>query len=337
MRHSALLLLAAVLFMGAPAMAQQVDESARAAARQVGKEGLNAYKQGQYEAALVKLNRAYAVVSAPTLGLWTARAMAQLGQLVEASERYLEVTRLEVTGGDVELQKEAKTVAAEEREKLLPRIPQLKLVVDGAPPSQVQVQLDGKDVPPALLALKRPTNPGVRRAVGRLGDQHVTAEVMLAEGETKTLTLSFTPPGPASGTSPPAAPSTPSRQPPAYATPDTGPSPGTGQRILGWVSVGIGTVGLAVGGITAAMLVSKKQDLDASPECENQGCYSAEHDNVDDYNTLRPVSTAGFVAAGVGLAAGFTLLLTAPKGKETLTAHMSPWLGVGAAGLAGRF
>jgi hypothetical protein len=62
----------------------------------------------------------------------------------------------------------------------------------------------------------------------------------------------------------------------------------------------------------------------------------AKHDEVDDYNSLRPISTAGFVVGGVGVAGGLTLLLTAPKRPET-EAHVSPWLGLGSAGVSGRF
>jgi hypothetical protein len=106
---------------------------------------------------------------------------------------------------------------------------------------------------------------------------------------------------------------------------------------LGWVSIGIGAVGLAVGGVTGAVMLSKKKDLDASPECENEACGIPEHDNVDQYNALRPVSTAGFIVGGVGLVGGLMLLVTAPSGEEMTSAQLSPWVGVGSVGVVGRF
>jgi hypothetical protein len=91
-----------------------------------------------------------------------------------------------------------------------------------------------------------------------------------------------------------------------------------------------------VGGVTGAMVLSKQKELESSDECVNEACGPAEHDKVDDYNALRPISTAGFVVGGVGVAAGLTLLLTAPKSPET-EAHVSPWVGIGSAGVRGRF
>jgi len=350
MRHTPKLLLAAFLLAGTPALAQEVDETTRAAARQVGRDGLEAYKQGQYEDALEKLNRAYDVMKAPTLGLWTARTMVQLGLLVEASERYIEVTRLQATGGDTALQEEAIAVAAEERAQLRPRIPQLKLVVEGAPLDQVQVQLDGKDVPTSLLGLPGPVNPGVRKAVATFGTQSVTEEATLSERDSKVLTLRFGQPPPAAtalAPAPVAAPAAPASSPtavtpaspqPAPTQPaDTSPARGSVQRTLGWVSLGIGGVGLVVGGVTGAMVLSKQKELESSDECVNEACGPVEYDRVDEYNALRPISTAGFIVGGVGVAAGLTLLLTAPGREEAATAHVTPWIGAGSAGLVGRF
>ena len=336
MRHPAKLLLAAVLLAGTPAVAQPVDEATRAAARQIGKEGLEAYKQGQYEDALEKLNRAYDVVQAPTLGLWTARAMAQLGMLVEASERYVAVSRLEVSGGDTALQEEAKKVAAEEREALLPRIPQLKVVVEGAPPDQVQVQLDGKEVPASLLGMERPVNPGLRKAMGTRGGQTVAEEVTLAEGETRSLVLRFDP-ALAGAIEPNEQASNRAQQDTNQPTEDAGAGPGNAQRTAGWIALGIGGTGLIVGGVTGAMVLSKKNKLDSSAECVNQACGPAEYDNVDRLNSLRPVSTVGFVVGGVGAAAGLTLLLTSPDRPRNGTTRISSWVGLGSAGVAGRF
>jgi len=343
MRHTPKLLLAAFLLAGTPALAQEVDETTRAAARQVGRDGLEAYKQGQYEDALEKLNRAYDVMKAPTLGLWTARTMVQLGMLVEASERYIEVTRLQATGGDTALQEEAIAVAAEERAQLRPRIPQLKLVVEGAPLDQVQVQLDGKDVPTSLLGLPGPVNPGVRKATGTYEDQTVTEEATLAEGESRSLILRFKP-EPAAAPEPPApAPSpTPVASPApqqlaTQPTADAGTSPGSAQRTVGWVTLGIGGVGVLVGSVAGAIVLSTKSDLDSSEECVNQACGPVEHDNVDKLNSMRTVSTVGFITGGVGLAAGLTLLLTAPTATESAQAHVTPWVGLGSVGVSGRF
>src|SRR5688572_33485949 len=92
------ILISCALLVSRPTLAQEVDDAARAAARKLGYAGIEAYQASDYKGALEKLDRAYQVLRAPSLGLWSARALLANGKLVEASERYLEVTRLGVTG-----------------------------------------------------------------------------------------------------------------------------------------------------------------------------------------------------------------------------------------------
>ena len=57
-------------------------------------------QEQRYDAASEKLERAYSVLRVPSIALWSARALEKGGKLVEASERYLEATRLDATVGD---------------------------------------------------------------------------------------------------------------------------------------------------------------------------------------------------------------------------------------------
>jgi Tfp pilus assembly protein PilF len=120
------------VFVEHPAHAQESDASTRASARQLGNTGVEAYQAGDYKTASDKLEKAYRILNAPSLGLWSARALKANGKYVEASERYLEVTRLEVSGGDVALQKKAQADAAAELEELRAKIPSLVIEVKGA-------------------------------------------------------------------------------------------------------------------------------------------------------------------------------------------------------------
>src|SRR5882724_7468657 len=113
-----------VLLASASARADGADMT-RAAARALGNQGVQAYAAHDYAGALDKLDRAYHSLPVPSLGLWSARALAQTGKLVAASERYLEVARLEVKGGDLAIQQQAKADAASDRAALMPRIPNL--------------------------------------------------------------------------------------------------------------------------------------------------------------------------------------------------------------------
>src|ERR1700712_1941457 len=69
------------------------DDSTRAAARALGTQGIEAYWANDLQTANPKLDRAFRLYATSTLGLWSARARVQLGQLVAGAERYREALR----------------------------------------------------------------------------------------------------------------------------------------------------------------------------------------------------------------------------------------------------
>ncbi len=329
--HARLVVGAFAAFWALSAMAQPVDDATRAAARQVGEDGLAAYDQGRYGEALAKLGQAYAVVKAPALGLWTARTLVKLGKLVEASERYLEVTRLSAEGGNADVQRNAKQAAAKERDELLPKIPKLRLRVRGARGDHVSVQVDGTAVPAPLVGAERPANPGKHEIIAKLGSREITKQVTLRPGESREVVLQFEEEKGASDSVRIAT--GPGRPVPES---DRGTGPGGVQRTAGWVSLGVGGAGIVVGSIAGIVLLSKRSSL-LDGDCVGTECGPSERDRVQSYNGLRPVSTVGFVVGVAGLGAGAALLLTSPKPQETAKPHVALWVGVGATGLAGRF
>jgi hypothetical protein len=169
------------------------DDTARAAARRMATAGVEAYQRDDFATAVDKLERAYQVLPAPSIGLWLARALAKQGHLVEASERYLEVTRLATTSGDTTVQAAAKNEAAAELEALTPRIPSVVIRVEGAKGAEVQLRINGDVVSSAVIGEPQPINPGKHRIEAQYQGQSSTGEVTIAPSETKTLTLRFSP------------------------------------------------------------------------------------------------------------------------------------------------
>jgi hypothetical protein len=95
---------------------------------------------------------------------------------------------------------------------------------------------------------------------------------------------------------------------------ETGPRPGRTQRLLGWVSLGVGAVGIGVGSGLGANAISENDESlkDCDPNdvtiCNSIGL---EHRNAA--LAAGDASTVSFIVGGALLATGVTLLVTAPK------------------------
>ena len=319
-----------------------VSDADRSTARSLAENGAADFKSGDCQAAVVKFERAYAIAKVPKLALWYARALVKVGRLVEASERYAEAMRLDANGPKAAEQKAAQADAESERQQLLPRIPTLSIVVEGAAGASIEVTIDGAPVPTALLSEARPVNPGKHQVKGKRGQQVESQEVGLNETEKKTLKLHFAADSKGPGAAHVTAATVNGISPIVNPSADTGngnvpvpdqPKTSSAQKTSGWIVLGVGGAGLAFGTVTGIMALSKKGTLDSSGQCHDNSCPTTQHTQVSSYNSLRPLSTVGLVVGAVGATAGVTLLLTAPKHKEAVSA----WVGPASAGVAGSF
>jgi len=315
--------------------AEELDDANKAAVRSLGYEGVDLYQRGDFREASERLERAFEVSRAPSLGLWSARALEKLGRLVEASERYLAVTQLEVGAGEKVVQKQAQDDAATERQALLPRIPRLVLKVEGVERSSIQCSVDGKSVPSALVGVSRPIDPGTHQIEVRSGAETKTDSVTLAEGETREVDVLFAAPPSA----PKAQPHAPTEAVPIAHTPPPVATPraSSTQRTLGYVAVGVGGAALLSGGVATLLALNKRSALAA--QCPNDNCLPAAHDGADTYNSLRTFSTIGVLGGAVLGGAGVVLLVTSPRTAEAQVnrRRIDAWLGLGSAGVSGSF
>jgi hypothetical protein len=332
-----------LLLNALPAHAQADEATTRASARQLGTAGVEAYQAGSYAKASEKLEKAFRILKAPTLGLWSARALKATGNYVQAAERYLEVTRLEVTGGDVAVQKRAMVDAATELESLRPKIPNLTIELKGAAARDVSVKLDGVDISTDLIGEPQPVNPGPHSIVVSRGDEQVTARISLSEGDSKTSVLELKPATPDAAGAPAAGESGPASSPPsreASSGTDSASRPkASTTRTLAWISLGVGGAGLALGGITGILALGKRKSIDDSENCNGDQCYPAEQPLADSYNSLRTWSSVGFIAGGALAATGVVLLLAGPSAQASTSRGPSAALLISPTGAAvkGRF
>ncbi len=320
--------LAGLLSWTSQAHAQVVDDATRQAARNLGTSGVEAYQAQDYATASEKLEKAYRALKVPSLGLWSARALVKVGKLIEAGERYQEVSRLDLGGGDRAVQEQARADAEKELEQLAPQIPNIVVKVVGTDPEHTSITIDGAPLTTALIGEKRPVNPGKHQITAASGDESANGEMQLAIGQTKTFTIHFGVAPATAGDSPrtaqvsqqtetaPAAP-----QPAGVAA---APASHSSRRTLGFVTIAVGGAGLALGGITGVLALGKKGDIDDNPRCQSNKCAPSESSLVDSYGSLRTISSIGFIAGAVVLAGGVVLLVSAPKEPEQTALIIGP-------------
>jgi hypothetical protein len=302
---------AVVCLLAAHAGAQPADSVTRDAARSLGLSGVEAYQAGSFDAASDKLEKAYSLMNVPSIGLWSARALAKRGLLVEAANRYFEVASLQLPQGDAAVQRQAQVDAQTELELLRPQIPKLTIRVDGADASEVALSIDGQAAPSSIIGKPRLINPGSHRVEARFGSMEKSASVELLAGKEASVVLDLSRaselPGP------------PPEHLPHDRDPNTSSSP---RRTFGWIGVGAGGVGVALGAVMGGVAASKRSSLKSSG-CTDTRCPNEKQSDVDRLNTFRAVSTVGFIAGGVLAAAGVVLLLTAPSDEHQLAAVVS--------------
>jgi hypothetical protein len=158
------------LTWAAPSRAQQPDAATRATARQLGEDGMKSFDAGNCPDAVDKLMRAHALVHVPTLAFYAAKCLEKMGRLVDASERYRDATLDPVDPAAPATVKAAQADADKARKALLPRIPTVVITLQPPVPDAL-VLLDGQPLPPAMIGVKRPIDPGshtlqVQRAGG---------------------------------------------------------------------------------------------------------------------------------------------------------------------------
>jgi hypothetical protein len=327
------LILGLWLVAGAAA-AQTNDGATRALARKLGTEGVEAYQAGQFALANDKLDKAYAVLRVPSLGIWSARALVKQGKLIEAMDRYAEVTRLPLGAGDQAIQKQAQSDAADELVETEKLTPSLRVRVSSADVSAVTLRIDGAAVPSRVIGEATPMNPGPHRIEGVLGTKRTSIEVDLQLREQKELVIDFSQAETVAKPNP--VPVDAASSTPAPATSRDAAAPPASLRVLGWATLVSGGAALAFGGVTGVMALSKRSQLDETPACaDDRNCPTQFSGEVDTLNTFRTLSTVGFIAGGVLTATGVTILLTAPRRPDA--AQTALWVAPGSVGLRGTF
>ena len=329
------LVLAALL--GASGIAHAETDEERAGARVAATEGLKAFQEKRWDEALDLFTRAESLVHAPPHLLYMARSMVQMGMLVKARETYMKIIKEQLASSTPRAFRSAQDDARNELQPLESRIPHATFEVKGA--KEYRVWVDGKEVPKVLVGLPRPVDPGEHTFQARAdGMESKTVKVTFQEGvgQRVVLKLKKLPPGAKPSIGP---------EEPTPVQKDEPRDDKTGLRIGSYVALGVGGVGLIAGSIFALQSSSKRQEVEdicpnGSPctgPIGTEGRVSTLNDEAGSASTL---STVSFVVGGVGLAAGATLFFLSNSDDAPAKdkgARVTPWIGLGSAGLSGTF
>lgn len=340
-----------VLFSAFPVKAQTEEEIA--GARSAALQGAKAFEAGDYVQAVDLFQRAESLVHAPPHLLYMARAHIKLGHLVTARELYNKIIRETLSDSAPQPFRDAQESARQEIKDVEPRLAKLTLVVQAPEGTKPAVTMDGKEVPPALLGVPRPVDPGEHvieaKADGFLPAQHTST---LAEGGSDSVTLMLQPDPNAVAAAAPAAAAEPASTPPANepATPeDKGAQAGSSLAVPAYIALGVGAVGLGAGVLFTLQSSNKRAEADdlfatcraqgVDGECKESDPLSDEVASLDDEaGSARTMAIVGYALGGVGVAAGVTLLLLDGSNDESATEpSIRPWLGYRSAGVVGTF
>jgi len=278
------------------------------------KQAQERYEAKDFTSGLELARAALEATGSPNARLYVARCLRELDRLSEAHEEMERTLRdaREAAKTDPKYVATRDTAAAE-LALLDQKVGKVIVALVDAPPG-ARVELNGKAIDATRYGQPIAVPPGdvVLKGSGD-GAEPVEKQSSIKAGETQTLTLVFR------------EPSTPATEPapgPTTPQPKTTQS-GGGLRTVGYITAGVGVVGLGVFAITGSMANSKFNQLE--DECGSKRCNDPKYaDTVDSGKRLDTIANVGLVVGSVGLLAGGAMILFGgPSPEKTGTAALA--------------
>lgn len=345
LRHGVLaLLLGSAAALATPLTFAATPEET-AAARSMAEQGLQAFNEERYQDAADLFERAESLVHSPIHLLYQARANVKVGQLVKAQEAYIRIIREKFRDDAPASFKSAQESARAEVEEIKPRLAKLTVKVSGVKQGAA-LTVDGDPVPAVLIGVPMPMDPGEHKLeVSAEGYAPKSATVKLTEGQVEAVELVLEPAAggvPVAGAAEGEEPTAQGASGQSIGSDGGAPTSGgsNGMRIGSYVAFGVGAVGLGLGTVFLLDGASKADDADKKFAAFQRG--EATEKEVSDLDAEADSSTnlgtTGLVVGGLGVATGVVLfLLSSDSGEQAMTPGVTPWVGLGSAGLSGRF
>lgn len=177
-------------------------------------------------------------------------------------------------------------------------------------PAGTVVTRDGAPLAASDLGSPVMLDPGAHIVTTQVPDGPVNEQrFTLEKGEKRTISLEVKTSGPAATSAPQPLP------PPSSST--------SSRRIATFAAGGLGVVGIAVGGITGGLMLSKQGTIKDNCRAGSPGvqlCNTEGASAGNDAKTLGAIATAGFAVGLVGLGAAVVLFVTTPKQQKAAAA-----------------
>jgi hypothetical protein len=306
--------------------ARAADEAA--AAESLFRQGLADMQAGKLDTACPALGESHRLDPRPGTLFTLAECEAKAGKVASAVAHYQDYLALVQRLGPNPrgVQNERERVAREQRDRLLPRVPRLRVVLPASAPGGTTVFRNEMELKPPSIGVSLPVDPGTHKLTTKApdGPPH-SVDLTIGEGEEKTIELQVAPPDP---TWTPRAP---------YVITKTirTTRPASWRRSAGFAALGVGAAGLTTGAIAGVLVLRKKSVVDR--ECDGGLCSAEGKTAADTGKQVGMVSTIAFAVGVAGAAAGITLLVLDRRESAPAEPVLSVGVGPAAVHLAGSF
>ena len=298
-RTPAVLLLAA---LACPSFAHAAEpapsELLTDAARSKAEAGLALFQQARWSEAYENFRIAEELFHAPSLLMRMAHCQRELGHFLAARVLYRRVFEERLKSNAPPAYLEAQADAQAQLALLKPRIARVRIALADIDSATAQVTLDS--VPVALAPAVLELDPGEHHVEAKAtGAEAAELRFTVAEGADKTVSLTLR------------------RLEEKIVVVNKSAKASLGLA-PGLATLGLGIAGVALGGVTGGLVLGRVNDLEA--KCGGFTCPRALEGDKNSASTLATVSTAGFIAGGVGIAASALLVSLHFAGRQAADA-----------------
>jgi hypothetical protein len=179
----------------------------------------------------------------------------------------------------------------------------------------VTLELNGALLPSESVGVARAVDPGRVHVRGERGKQVAEQTLEIAEGETKTVRLSFVVQPQAS------TEHVPRHSPGSAATSD----PGELRRVVSFVAVGVGGAALLTGGVFATLAAGDEGRL--LRQCPMARCPERFRSSIETYESKKTIATVGLWSGAALVTSGIVLYLTLPRRSAQSSSLGGFWAG----------